>query len=200
MRLSAAAIVLSTRPHGENGAVARLSTAEAGVVAGYVAGGRGRRLRPVLIPGNRVEAQLRARSDSQLPFLSLELAQSRAPWLAEPLPAAAIAWVCALTATALPERLPYPVVHDTLEALLTAICAAPSARAWLPALVTYERLLLRELGYGESRRAIPPEPAEQVALFAAQGRAVAHYLLADRPGDSMAARDLLLGRLERMVG
>ena len=29
-----------------------------GVIAGYVAGGRGRRLRPVVIPGNRVELQL----------------------------------------------------------------------------------------------------------------------------------------------
>ena len=49
------------------------------MVAGYVAGGRGRRLRPVLIPGNRVEADFRSSSDSQLPFARLELLESRGP-------------------------------------------------------------------------------------------------------------------------
>lgn len=102
MHLRAPAILLAARAHGETAVVARLLTEEAGLVAGYVAGGRGHKLRPVLIPGNLVEAELRARSDSQLPFARLELRESRGPWLGEPLPAAAIGWVCALTATALP--------------------------------------------------------------------------------------------------
>ena len=83
-------------------------TEREGMVAGYVAGGRGRQLRPVVIPGNLVEVDLRSKSDNQLPFAKLELLESRGPWLAEPLPAAAIAWICALTATALPERQPLP--------------------------------------------------------------------------------------------
>ena len=81
--------------------IARLLTEEFGLVAGYVAGGRGRQLRPVVIPGNLVELELRAKSDSQLPFAKLELVESRGPWLSEPLPAAAIQWATALTATAL---------------------------------------------------------------------------------------------------
>ncbi|HBR83288.1 MAG TPA: DNA recombination protein RecO, partial [Erythrobacter sp.] len=44
-----------------------------GMVAAYVAGGRGRQLRPVVIPGNIVQAEIRAKSDSQLPFARLEL-------------------------------------------------------------------------------------------------------------------------------
>src|SRR3569833_3354203 len=62
MQLRAPAILLAARPHGETAVVARLLTEEAGVVAGYVAGGRGRQLRPVVIPGNLVEADIRGRS------------------------------------------------------------------------------------------------------------------------------------------
>src|SRR5688572_20908369 len=121
MHLRAPAILLAARPNGETAVVARLLTAEHGVVAGYVAGGRGRQLRPVVIPGNLVELQLAARSDSQLPFARLELLDSRGPWLGEPLAAAAIAWACALTATALPERQPYPSLYEALAGLLAAI-------------------------------------------------------------------------------
>ena len=83
---------------GETAVIARLFTHEAGVGAAYVAGGRGRQLRPVVIPGNVVSAEIRAKSDSQLPFARLELSVSRGPWLSEPLPSAAIAWACAVTA------------------------------------------------------------------------------------------------------
>ena len=127
MQLRAPAILVASRPHGETAVIARMLTEESGLVAGYVAGGRGRQLRPVVIPGNVVEADLRAKSDSQLPFTKLELVTSRGPWLSEPLPASAINWVCALTASALPERNAYPALYHALGALLDAICGAPSA-------------------------------------------------------------------------
>src|SRR6478736_2613001 len=188
MHLRAPAILLSARPHGETAVVARMLTEQHGVVAGYVAGGRGRQLRPVVIPGNLVEADFRSRSDSQLPFARLELVESRGPWLGEPLPAAAIGWVCALTATALPERHPYPSLWQALGGLLTAICHAPSARGWARALVGYETLLLREMGYGGNA----PDPADDLAASLAAMDKLAgpldHYLLADRRGDVMAAR------------
>ena len=122
MHVRAPAILIAARPHGETAVVARMLTEEFGVVAGYVAGGRGRQLRPVVIPGNCVELQLSARSDSQLPFAKLELTESRGPWLGEPLAAAAIGWACALTAVALPERQPYPTLYEALGGLLDAIC------------------------------------------------------------------------------
>ncbi len=87
--------------------------------------GRGRQLRPVVIPGNLVEVDLRSKSDSQLPFAKLELVESRGPWLGEPLPAAAIGWVCALTATALPERQAYPTLYQALDR--PARCDLPCA-------------------------------------------------------------------------
>ena len=198
MHLRAPAIVLAARQHGETAVVARLLTEEAGVVAGYVAGGRGRRMRPVVIPGNLVEVDLRARSDSQLPFAKLELVESRGPWLGEPLPAAAIGWACALTATVLPERQAYPSLWSALGGLLSAICHGPSARGWARALVGYEILLLREMGYGGGT---PPE-GELPEILAAMDKLAApldHYLLADRRGDVMAARQRLRELLGRMA-
>ena len=198
MHIRAPAILLAARPHGETAVVARMLTADHGVVAGYVAGGRGRNLRPVVIPGNLVDLQLSARSDSQLPFAKLELLESRGPWLGEPMAAAAIGWACARTATALPDRQAYPELYEALAGLLTAICHAPSARGWAGALVGYETLLLRDLGYGGGERPQGDLPD----ILAAMDRLAApldHYLLADRRGDVMAARSRLrelLGRME----
>lgn len=197
MHIRAPAIVCAARPHGETAVVARLLTAEHGLVAGYVAGGRGRRLRPVLVPGNLVAAELRSRSDTMLPFATLELETSRGPWLTEPLAAAAIVWSTALTATALPERHAYPALFEALSGLLDAICHAPSARAWLPALLSYETLLLRELGYGEVEAR--PAPAELLLAFDRLGARLARYPLAERRGDVMASRALLRERLSRML-
>lgn len=199
MQIRAPAVLIAARPHGETAVVARMLTGEFGVVAGYVPGGRGRLLRPVVIPGNRVELQLSARSDSQLPFAKLELLESRGPWLGEPLAAAVIGWACALTATALPERQPYPSLYEALDGLLTAVCHAPSARGWIGALVGYETLLLRELGYGGSAPALG-DFEESLAAMDRLARPLDHYLLADRRGDVMAARARLRELLAKISG
>lgn len=199
MNLSAPAILVASRSHGETASIARLLTEEYGLVAGYVAGGRGRQLRPVMIPGNRVALELRAKSASQLPFARLELEESRGPWMTEPLPASAISWACALTASTLPERNPYPSLYQALEGLLSAICNAPSARGWLAALVAYETMLLRELGYGGQRSDMEGDLDVQFEAFRQLHKPLARYLLADTRGDVMAARVLLGERLARMV-
>lgn len=142
------ALVCGVRSHGEHGAIARLLTPGHGLLAGYVRGGRSRALRPVLLPGNSVKAEFRARTEEQLASLTVELEHSRAPLLSEPLPAAAIDWVCALTAAALPEGTPYPALYQALDGVLGAVDAAPAARGWAVALVRYELLLLAELGFG----------------------------------------------------
>lgn len=146
--LATPAIICSLRQHGEHGAIARLLTPDHGLIAGYVRGGRSRAMRPVLLPGNSVAATFRARTEEQLASLTVELAHSRAPLHAEPLPAAAIDWACALTAIALPEGTPYPALHSALDGVLGAVEAAPAARGWAVALVRYELLLLAELGFG----------------------------------------------------
>lgn len=150
MHLNARAILLSTRPHGEHGAVVRALTGDAGVQPGYVRGGRSRALRPILQPGNVVLGDWRARTDTQLPALTLELVESRAPLFDDPLSAAAIGWVCALVAAALPEAQPYPRIHAAVDGLFAAIAAATAARDWAGALVRTELLILSELGFGLS--------------------------------------------------
>lgn len=199
MQFSAPAIVCAVRPNGETGAVVRVLTRAAGMVAGYVAGARGRQLRPVLIPGNLVAMEARSKSDSQLPFLRVELTESRGPWLGEPLAAAAIGWATALAASTLPEQQAYPKLYDALEGLLGAVCHAASARGWLPGMIAYEAVLLRELGYGAQL----PDLAEAdlaalLAAFDAQGKRLARYPLADRRTDVMGARTMLRERLARL--
>lgn len=198
MQLSAPAILIAARPHGETAVIARMLTENNGVVAAYIAGGRGRQLRPVVIPGNLVAAEIRAKSDSQLPFARLELVQSRGPWLSEPLAAAAINWACALTASALPERNPYPSLYAALGGLLDAICSAEAARQWVEALATYEALLLRELGYGGGKPEIG-DLGQALEILDRQEPLIARYLLADTRADVLAARQLLRQRLARMV-
>jgi DNA repair protein RecO (recombination protein O) len=198
MSVAALAIVLAVRPQGETGAMVRLLTADRGLMAAYVAGGRGRAMRAAMVPGNRVAAEFTMRPGSQLSFARLELEHSRAALITEPLLAAAIQWVCALTAASLPERQPYPSLHGALDALLEAIAIAPSARGWVSGLIAYETLLLSELGYGGT----PPPPASdfpaQLAALTVLEKRLAHYLLAGPKSDVMGARRLLTDRLARI--
>lgn len=196
MHLAATAIVCSVRQHGEHGAIARLLTAEAGLLAGYVRGGRSRRLRPVLVPGNIVAADFRARTADQLAALTVELAHSRAPLLGEPLAAAAIDWVTTLTAAALPEGQPYPAIHSALDGLLHAVELSPAASGWAPALVRYETLLLSALGYG----GLDPTRDLAAALHR-NGHAIDEHLLAGpRAAGISAVRERLVERLTRAFG
>lgn len=194
MQITAEAIVCAVRPHSENGAIVRLLTREHGLLAGYVRGGRSRRLRPILMPGNRVVAELRARVETQLPAMTAELIESRAGLHGEPLAAAAIEWVTALAATALPEAHPYPALYDALAAMLDAITLSPAARNWAGALVRYECGVLGALGYGE-------EMVED-GLFAAlddNRERLARDLLTGRAADSLDARERLVERLRRAL-
>ena len=205
MSIRTQALVCAARAHGEHGAVVRLMTERQGLVAGYVAGARGRQLRPVLIPGNALDAEILDRGDGRLPSIRIELVTSRGPWLTEPLASAAIAWSAALTAAALPEGHPYPALYRALAALLDAVCHAPSARGWARALAGYEALLLHEAGYGQNSVSGPmmPPPDEPwpdlLARLDRTGRAIGEHLLADRTRDAMATREILLDRLGRIA-
>lgn len=178
--------------------MARLLTADQGLVAAYVAGGRGRQMRAVMVPGNRVAAEFTTRPGAQVPFARLELEQSRAALMTEPLPAAAIQWVCALTASTLPERQAYPALAGALEGLLAAIAVAPSARGWVRGLAAYEALLLSQLGYGGAAPAQAADWDAQLTTLGILERQIATYLLAGDRRDVMGARRLLTERLRRI--
>ena len=196
MHLATNAIVCAVRQHGENGTIARLLTAEAGLLAGYVRGGRSRRVRPVLIAGNSVAADFRSRAEDQLAALTVELLHSRAPLLREPLAAAAIDWATTLTAVALPEGLPYPPLFSALGGLLDAIALAPAASGWAGAMVRYEVLLLAQLGYAG---ALTPTHDLDAALRRNRDAIHTHLLTGLRADDIAGVRERLVDRLLRGI-
>jgi DNA repair protein RecO (recombination protein O) len=207
MHFRAEALILAIRHHGEHGAVVRVLTADHGLQAGYVRGGRSRHIRPILQPANLVLGEWRARTEDQLAQLSVELIHSRAPLYAEPLPAAALEWVTALTATALPEAQPYPRLHAALDGVIGAIEAAPAARGWAVGLARYELLLLAELGYGLEIDSLPEilrtggEAGwpDIVAALRITGQALEDNILTDRRAETLSARARLIDRLKRAV-
>ncbi len=195
MQFRGEAILCALRQHGENGGILRLLTRDHGLISAYANGAKGRELRPVLIPGNRLAVELRSRNEAQLPNARVELVASVGPWLGEPLANAAIGWITALTASSLPEGHHYPRLYAALGALLDAVCLAPAARSWAGALQTYEALLLRELGFGMDEAAQPGLRGG----FSANGTALSAHLFADRRADVMAARVILLHRLDQLL-
>ncbi|MDB5702694.1 MAG: repair protein RecO [Sphingomonadales bacterium] len=196
MLIRAETIVCAVRAHGEHGAIVRGLTVEHGLLAGYVRGGRSRRLRPVLSPGNIVQAEFRARTEDQLAALTVELVTSRAALLAEPLAASALDWATALAAATLPEGHPYPRIHAALDGVISAIEAASVARDWAGGLARYEVLVLAELGFGTDDLASD----SLIESLKDNGKRLSADLFTGRRVDVMAARERLIDRLIRAIG
>ncbi len=197
-------IVLSARPHGENAAVVTLLTAAHGRHAGLVPGGQGRTARPVLQPGNRVQAVWRARLVDHLGNYTLDLAAAQAAlWLDAPDIIAIISSACAVTEASLPERQPLPGVYAGLATLLSL----QDADLWAPVYIKWEMNLLQALGYGLdlNQCAASGETENLVYVSPRTGRAVSreagapyHDKLFPLPpfllgGGTWDARDILQG-------
>ncbi|WP_188946258.1 DNA repair protein RecO [Polymorphobacter multimanifer] len=148
MQLKTSAIVCTLLGHGEHGVIGRFLTAEDGLVAGYIRGGRGRRLRPVLQPGNIVALTLAARLDNQLASATVELGEARAALITGSFGLATLEWATILTAAALTEGAPHPALHAGLDALVAMLAAEAPPVQTAAALARYELLLLAETGFG----------------------------------------------------
>lgn len=138
-------LVMGTRPLGESGTVVEIMTRDHGRHLGLVHGGRSRRMRPVLQPGNLVHAVWRARLDEQLGSFTVEGESLGAARLL----GSALA-LCALGTLAahlrcLAERDPHPALFDAARDLVEHL----DDPAVAPALVVrFELVLLAELGFG----------------------------------------------------
>jgi DNA repair protein RecO (recombination protein O) len=138
-------IVLSVRPHGETAAVVELWTRTHGRHLGLVHGGRSRRLRPILQPGNHVDATWKARLADQLGSMSVELRRAfAAEVLDDPAALAAVTTMTTLTRL-LPERDPHPSLY---EITLFVLGFLNDATVWPALVVRWELALLEELGFG----------------------------------------------------
>jgi DNA repair protein RecO (recombination protein O) len=138
-------IFLGAKPLGEANAVAELFTLGHGRHLGLVRGGRSRRLRPLLQPGNRLRVTWRARLSEHLGGFNLELIEAHAARALDD--AAALAAIGSLAGLArlLPERDPHPQLY---AAALHVIAAFDAPRLWPALLVRWELLLLQDLGFG----------------------------------------------------
>jgi DNA repair protein RecO (recombination protein O) len=148
MEWSDDAIILSTRAHGETGAILELLTRDHGRHAGLVRGGTSRRITPTLQPGNSVHVGWRARLEEHLGSFTCELARARAGELMDSRDAlAGLNAFSAVTSAAMPEREAHASVFAVGEILLDAMMAGDAAH-WLPLYVRWEAGLLDALGFG----------------------------------------------------
>lgn len=138
-------IVLSVRPHGENGGIVSLLTSMHGRTAGYVYGATSARTRGMLEIGNVVAARWQARAHGQLGAYTLELEKSHAAdVLGDSLQLTAVQSACALADKTLPEHEVQTNVYNGTRALLSSF----SAGLWEASYVFWEVGLLKELGFG----------------------------------------------------
>lgn len=138
-------IVLSAKPYGESAAILELLTPSHGRHLGLVRGGRSRRLKGTLQPGNGVRATWRARLSEHLGSFTIELVKARAGVLMDDAFAlSGLAAICSVAA-AMPEREPHPALYEGFELLLD-IMEEPDV--WPAVFVRWELGLLQELGFG----------------------------------------------------
>ena len=138
-------IILSAKPLGEANAVAELFTRAHGRHLGLVRGGRSRRMRPLLQPGNLLRVTWRARLSEHLGGFNLELIEAHAARVLDDKRALAAIGSLSGLARLLPERDPHPELH---VATLRVLRAFDDGGAWPPLLVRWELQLLQELGFG----------------------------------------------------
>lgn len=148
MEWSDDAIVLSSRAHGETGAILEVLTREHGRHLGLVRGGASRRTKPTLQPGNTVHVHWRARLEEHLGSFAAEPIRARAGEMLEDRAAlSGLNAFAAMTGAAMPEREPHAPVYDVGEILLDAMMASDFAH-WGALYVRWEAGLLEALGFG----------------------------------------------------
>jgi len=164
-------IFLSAKPLGETSAVAELFTLGHGRHLGLVRGGRSRRLRPLLQPGNRLRVAWRARLSEHLGGFNLELIDAHAARVLDDASALAAIGSIAGLARLLPERDPHPALY---AASLQVLSTFDEPSLWLPLLVRWELQLLQDLGFGLdlSECAATGNDTELVYVSPRSGRAV----------------------------
>jgi len=146
MKWSADGYILSVKPHGETSAIINVLTKEKGRHAGIVRGGRSRRLRPVLQPGNQVSVNWNARLSEHLGMYSVEALDARAALLMQNRSSlAGLNAISALCMQALPEREPHSKLYDVFGILMAQL---HDIDVWPALYVRFELALLQALGYG----------------------------------------------------
>jgi DNA repair protein RecO (recombination protein O) len=155
-------IVLGVRRHGESSVIVELLTRSHGRHLGLVRGGAGKRMRPVLQPGNGVTAVWRARLDEHLGYYMIEGTRLRAAGLlASPHAVYGVTHLAAL-ARLLPERDPHENIYEMLDRTLDDFEDAGEAAVHL---IRFELAMLTELGFGLDLEACAATGATAELIF-----------------------------------
>ncbi len=146
MNFTDTGIILDARSHGETHAIADVFTREHGRWAGLVYGGQGRKMRPLLQPGNEVTLEWKGRSEDTLGHFTLEMSHARAgEAMGERLSLSALSAACAVALATLPEREPHPRAYEAMAVLLANL---DDMEVWAALMARWELGLLAELGFG----------------------------------------------------
>ncbi|MBE1285913.1 MAG: DNA repair protein RecO [Rhodobacteraceae bacterium] len=139
-------ILLTTRRHGETGAIIDVLTQDHGRHAGIVRGGASRKMAPILQPGAQLDLIWRARLEDHLGSYQAEPLRSRAvSAFSGRLALSGLNAVTALLSFAVPEREPHPDLYKRTEQLLDLL---EQEEIWPLAYLRWEVALLDELGFG----------------------------------------------------
>ncbi len=146
MNLTDTGIILDARPHGETHAIANIFTERHGRWAGLVHGGQGRRMGPVLQPGNEVKLDWKGRGEDSLGHFTLEMIRARAAEaMADRLALAGLSAACAVAGAALPERESHAPSFAAMKILFDNL---DELDVWPALMARWELGLLAELGFG----------------------------------------------------
>ncbi|MEM9635276.1 MAG: DNA repair protein RecO [Pseudomonadota bacterium] len=145
MEWSGRGVVLTTRKHGENDVILEAMTLDHGRHLGLVRGGRSKRHRPVLQPGNELDLTWKARLSDHLGQFQIEPQTLRAGELMTSTIGLTSLQHMAFLLRLLPERHPYPRLFNALSVLLNHLEEADAAGALL---IRFELELLQDLGAG----------------------------------------------------
>lgn len=146
MNFTDTGIILDARAHGETHAIVDVFTEHHGRWAGLVYGGQGRRMRPLLQPGNEVAVEWKGRGEDSLGHFSLEMVHARAgEAMGERLSLAGLSAACAVALAVLPERERHDPSYAAMSVLLATL---DDIEVWPALMARWELGLLAELGFG----------------------------------------------------
>lgn len=146
MDFASEAIVLQARKHGESSAILETFTREQGRHNALVRGGVGRRMRPVLQPGNIVEVEWRGRLEEHLGYYTVEIVDALAgSFMENRLSLSALNSLASLLREMLPEKQPLTGLYDVTKIVLERL---DDPDIWPALYVRWETMLLEGLGYG----------------------------------------------------
>lgn len=172
MDWSSEGFILSVRKHGESSAIVNILTPDKGRHAGLVRGGSGRRMRPVLQPGNYVRCEWRSRLSEHLGYFTIEPVDAWAAQLMENRQSlSGLNSLCAMALETLPEREAHPRVFDAFRVVVENL---DNEDIWPALYIRWEAGLLSAMGYGMdlSRCAATGETEHLTHVSPRSGRAV----------------------------